>query len=358
MKSTLIFVTSFFLTIFFLPKLANIASQIGLMDKPGERKVHSIPKPLVGGIGMAMALSIACLLYVPLLFLRGFYAGLILLVIMGFFDDFREVDHWTKFGAQIAAAIFAIYFSDSVLRSFGDLFSFGPITLGVLAVPATIFCIIGVTNALNMIDGLDGLAGGISLIAFFGFVALSHLNHQPEIMFLSIAFSGAVAGFLIYNWSPSRLFMGDAGSLCLGFSLAFLSIVVTQKEGSVVPPVVPLLILAVPIVDTVTVMVKRIVNGKSPFHADSTHIHHILMRVGFSKTAAVWIILAISSIFTMIGILGVTYRIPDYYLFSILVLYFVGNLILFKFYPIRLGERDPALQDVQVKGGSPRIVEE
>jgi UDP-GlcNAc:undecaprenyl-phosphate GlcNAc-1-phosphate transferase len=357
MKSTLIFVTSFFLTIFFLPKLANIASQIGLMDKPGERKVHSIPKPLVGGIGMAMALSIACLLYVPLLFLRGFYAGLILLVIMGFLDDFKEVDYWTKFGAQIAAAIFAIYFSDSVLHSFGDLFSFGQITLGILAVPATIFCIIGVTNALNMIDGLDGLAGGISLIAFFGFTALSLMNHQVEIMFLSIAFSGAVAGFLIYNWSPSRLFMGDAGSLFLGFSLAFLSIVVTQKEGSVVPPVVPLLILAVPIVDTVTVMVKRIIKGKSPFHADSTHIHHILVRIGFSKSAAVWIILAISSIFTMIGILGVIYRIPDYFLFSILVLYFVGNLILFKFYPIRLGERDPALRDVQVRAETPRIVE-
>jgi UDP-GlcNAc:undecaprenyl-phosphate GlcNAc-1-phosphate transferase len=293
---------------------------------------------------MAMALSISCLLFVPLWNFRGFYAGLILLVMTGFLDDFREVDHWAKFGAQILGSIFLVSFSRAAIHSFGDLLSLGPISLGMLAVPLTIFCIVGVTNALNLIDGLDGLAGGISLVAFAGFSVLAYLNGQSELLFLSIAFGGAVAGFLLYNWPSAQLFMGDAGSLFLGFSIAFLSIAITQTHGSVVSPVIPLLFLAVPIADTVMVMVIRMMKGRSPFHADRTHIHHILMRAGFSKTASVLIILIISSIFTLLGILGTIYKVPDHMLFLAFTVYFVLNMVFFRIYPLRLARRDEALQ--------------
>lgn len=318
----LIMLVSFGVTFSVLPRLANIASRIGLIDYPGKRKVHVRPKPLVGGIGMMMGVSISLLLFVPLLHLRGFYAGLLLLAIVGFLDDFRELDHRWKFYAQIGGAVLMVFASRTELFTFGDLLSLGNISFHSLALPMTIFCTVGVVNAVNMIDGVDGLAGGLSLIAALSFAVLAALNNQSWLVLLSVAFAGALIGFLRYNWHPSRLFMGDAGSLTLGFTLAFLSVAVTQVQGSRVPPVASLLIMAVPIVDTVTVMTRRVLRGKSPFRADKTHLHHILLRSGFSKRQTVLIICALALAFSSLAIAGTLLKIPEYYLFFVFVCYF------------------------------------
>ncbi|HEB75405.1 MAG TPA: undecaprenyl/decaprenyl-phosphate alpha-N-acetylglucosaminyl 1-phosphate transferase [Nitrospirae bacterium] len=324
LKLLLVFSTSLLLTVLILPRLSNIALKIGLLDFPGQRKMHSNPRPLVGGLGMMMALSVTCLLFVPFSNLRGFYAGIAMLAIVGFLDDFRELNHRWKFVVQVVASIFMIYFSDTVVVTFGDIFAFGPIDLDrSLAVPLTVFFTVGVINAINMIDGLDGLAGGISLIAFIAFSVLAYINRQTELVLLSVALAGVVLGFLKYNWPPSRLFMGDAGSLSLGFSLVFLSISISQKENGVVPPVVPMLILSVPIVDTITVMIKRMLRGRSPFKADKYHLHHITMKYGYRKRTTVRIILMVSSMFAAIGIIGVTLEIPDHRLFLIFTAYFM-----------------------------------
>ncbi len=320
----LAFFTSLIITVLILPRLSNIALKIGLLDFPGQRKMHSNPRPLVGGLGMMMALSVTCLLFVPFSNLRGFYAGIAMLAIVGFLDDFRELNHRWKFVAQIVASIFMIYFSNNVVLTFGDIFAIGPIDINsTLAVPLTIFFTVGVINAINMIDGLDGLAGGISLIAFIAFAVLAYINGQTELVLLSVALAGAVLGFLKYNWPPSKLFMGDAGSLSLGFSLVFLSISLSQKENSLVPPVVPLLVLSVPIVDTITIMIKRLLRGRSPFKADKYHLHHITMKYGYRKKTTVRIILLVSSMFAAISIIGVTLEIPDYRLLLIFLAYFV-----------------------------------
>jgi len=324
LKLSLVFFTSLLMTVLILPRLSNIALKIGLLDFPGQRKMHSNPRPLVGGLGMMMALSVTCLLFVPFSNLRGFYAGIVMLGIVGFLDDFRELNHRWKFVAQVVASIFMIYFSNTVVTSFGDVFAIGPINLSrSLAVPLTVFFTVGVINAINMIDGLDGLAGGISLIAFIAFAVLAYINRQTELVLLSVALAGAVLGFLKYNWPPSKLFMGDAGSLSLGFSLVFISISLCQKKNTLVPPVVPLLVLSVPIVDTITVMIKRILRGRSPFKADKYHLHHITMKYGYRKRTTVRIILLVSSMFAAIGIIGVTLEIPDYRLFRIFTAYFV-----------------------------------
>ncbi|GBE36077.1 putative undecaprenyl-phosphate N-acetylglucosaminyl 1-phosphate transferase [bacterium BMS3Bbin07] len=319
----LAFFTSLIITVLILPRLSNIALKIGLLDFPGQRKMHTNPRPLVGGLGMMMALSVTCLLFVPFSNLRGFYSGIAMLAIVGFLDDFRELNHRWKFVAQIVASIFMIYFSNTVVLTFGDVFAIGPIYINsTLAIPLTVFFTVGVINAINMIDGLDGLAGGISLIAFIAFAVLAYLNEQTELVLLSVALAGAVLGFLKYNWPPSRLFMGDAGSLALGFSLVFLSISISQKENSLVPPVAPLLVLSVPIVDTITIMIKRLLRGRSPFKADKYHLHHITMKYGYRKKTTVRIILLISSMFAAISIIGVTLEIPDYRLFLIFLAYF------------------------------------
>jgi UDP-GlcNAc:undecaprenyl-phosphate GlcNAc-1-phosphate transferase len=292
------------------------------MDHPGRRKVHFHSKPLVGGVGMVMGLSLACLMWIPLTGLRGFYAGVVLLVTIGFLDDYRETHHRIKLLAQIIASSVMMYYSRTYLVSFGDLLSIGDIDFASLAIPATVFSTVGVINSLNMVDGLDGLAGGISLVAFASFAVLAGINGLDQLVLLSIAFCGVLMAFLRYNLNPAKLFMGDAGSMALGFALAFFSISITQIEGSLVPPVAVLLVLTVPIVDTLIISARRVSGGRSPFQADRYHLHHILLRFGFSEKRAVAIIVAITACFSLVAIAGTLLGVPEYYMFLVFVVYF------------------------------------
>ncbi len=318
------------ITLFVLPKFSHIASALGLVDQPGRRKVHTSPRPLVGGLAMSLGVAIGCLLVMPLTLIsghaggsmRGFYAGLVILVLVGFFDDFQEVHHRLKFLVQIIAAVMVVYFSRVSLTTFGDLLHLGSIDFPSLGLFMTILGIVGVINALNMIDGVDGLAGGVSLVAFASFAFLSFFDGHRASMLLCLAISGALVAFLTYNWHPSRLFMGDAGSLFLGFSASFVSIAITQDTGSLVKPVAPLLVLAVPITDTLTVMTKRVMKGKSPFYADKTHLHHILLKYGFTKRQTAAIIIAMSAAFSLLAIVGTLLYIPEYDLFLVFLIYF------------------------------------
>ncbi len=342
-KAFLVFFTALIGMIVILPKLIEIAStwivikkdQSGkhftLMDAPDmKRKLHNIPKPLVGGIGMIIIVSLSSIIFVPPedLNLRGYYSAVILLGVVGFLDDFSDLHYSWKFIAQVLASVIMINYSKTMIVSLGDLLSFGDIVLGsLLAVPVTVFCAIGVINSFNMIDGLDGLAGGIAIIAFASFTALALINGQMEMMLLSLGLTGAVIGFLKYNWYPARLFMGDSGSFFLGFSLVFLAIAVTQRGYGLVPPVAALLILAVPISDTLTVMIKRMLSGKSPFFADKTHLHHILLRFGLKVRSSVIAILTLSFAFSTVAILGTVYEVPEYYMFLVFAIFFVVYFI-------------------------------
>ena len=330
LSAVLSFAVPLGITLFVLPKFAHIASALGLVDQPGRRKVHKTPRPLVGGLAMSLGVAIGCLLFMPMTLIkgpggssmRGFYAGLVILVLIGFFDDFREVHHRLKFLVQIIAAVMVVYFSRVSLTTFGDLLHLGSIDFPPLGIPMTVLGIVGVINALNMIDGIDGLAGGVSLVAFASFAFLAFVDGHTTIMLLCLAISGALVAFLKYNWHPSRLFMGDAGSLFLGFSAGFVSIDITQDTGSLVKPVAPLLVLAVPITDTLIVMTKRVIKGKSPFYADKTHLHHILLKFGFTKRQTAVIIIAMTAAFSLLAIAGTLLDIPEYDLFLIFLIYF------------------------------------
>ncbi len=314
---------SFLITLLLLPRLADIASRIGLIDQPTRRKIHRSPKPLVGGIGIIAGFTIASLIFIPLTSFRGFYTGLIILMISGFLDDYKELTPRLKFIFQIAAAMLMTYLSNNVLYTFGDLFSIGEIEFSIVALPVTVFCTVGIINAINMIDGLDGLAGGLSFVSLVAFSMLAYLNGQNELMIISMALAAAVLAFLRYNCPPASLFMGDAGSLSLGFALVYISIALTQWKGSRVAPVIPLLVLAVPIVDTVTIMIRRILRGRSPFEADRYHTHHILLRLGLGKETAAKVLIGISIIMSSIAIFGVIKGVPEHWLFVVFVFYFL-----------------------------------
>jgi UDP-GlcNAc:undecaprenyl-phosphate GlcNAc-1-phosphate transferase len=209
-----------------------------------------------------------------------------------------------------------MHFGGTVLRSFGDLFSLGQLQTGLFAWVVTIFCVSGVINAINMIDGLDGLAGSVSLVAFIAFGMLSGLLGRNDLVLVAIAFSGAIAAFLYFNWHPAKLFMGDAGSMNIGFVLAYLSIETTQHSHSV-SPVVALLILALPVSDTLVVMARRMFAGKNPFHADRTHIHHLLLEIGFSQRATVLIITMLTVVSSSIAVIGTIQHVSEPVLFTI-----------------------------------------
>jgi len=326
LKIIFVFLVALFGSMFVLPKLARIAMAIGLIDKPAEkRKVHKIPRPLVGGIGMIIAATFSSLILIPITGMRGYFLGLSVLLLIGFFDDFKELGHKQKFLAQIAATLLLMYFSKVYLVTFGNIFGFGSIDMPDipwLIWVTTIFCVVGVINAVNLMDGLDGLAGGVSFVAFLTFAIHASLAGNDNLLLLNLALAGAVLGFLRFNWYPSAMFMGDAGSLCLGFSLAFMALALTQGSNANVSPVCALLVLAVPITDTLTVMSKRILRGKNPFKPDRYHLHHILMRYGIGRVSAVKVIVGITIILSGISLLGPVYEIPDVYLFGAFLLYF------------------------------------
>lgn len=326
LRIILVFLVSFFSVIFVLPKIANIARRIGLLDQPNGRKVHKRPRPLVGGIGMVIAVSFTSLAFIPISGLRGYFLGLAILLLVGFLDDFKEIGHQQKFMAQIIATGALIYFSKITLATFGDLLGIGELYVpggAIVAWLVTIFCVVGVTNAVNLIDGLDGLAGGLAFIAFIFFAIHSSFAGHNNLMLLNLALAGAVLGFLRFNWYPSVLFMGDAGSLCLGFSLSFMALAMTQGSGASATPVTALLILAVPITDTIIVMFKRIAQGHSPFKADKYHLHHIFLRYGMNRTKAVQAILAISVVLGSISLLGPVYGLSEAWLFTMFLMYFL-----------------------------------
>ncbi|WP_233570552.1 MraY family glycosyltransferase [Prosthecochloris sp. ZM_2] len=306
------------------------AEQLGFIDHPdGVRKIHTVAKPLVGGLGIITGVIISMLAFVPIQHYIGLIIAMLMVGTVGALDDRHDLHFKVRFIVQIAATVSIMYFGGTVLTSFGNLLGFGAIQTGFLGYAITIFCVLGVINAVNMIDGLDGLAGGTSLVAFSAFGLLAWLNGQPELMLIAIAFVGALAAFLRFNWFPSKLFMGDAGSMTLGFVLAFFAIAVTQKTGSVVSPVAALLVLALPITDTITVMIKRVLKGKSPFHPDKTHLHHILKAMGVNHHKVVIVMIGATAISSTIAIIGTVLHLPDYALFSIYIVcfstYFVAS---------------------------------
>ncbi len=334
-RAGVIFSVSLAVSALLLPRLAGIASRIGLLDQPSKRKIHHQPKPLVGGVAMAAGVAIGSLLCLDFSHLRGFFLGFTILLLVGFLDDFRELDHRSKFIAQLLAVSCTIFMDQTRLLTLGDLLPDLTFPTGIMAVPITIIGAVGVINAVNMSDGLDGLAGSLSLIACAALAVLAYLNGQFQFMLLALAFCGALSVFLKHNWHPATLFMGDAGSLILGFALAYLGIGISQAGRGLVPPVSILLIMAVPIVDTVTVMTKRMLRKKSPFQADRTHFHHLLLRCGFTNKLSVLTIVAISSVLAATGVAGAFLGVQDDYLMAVFLGY-SGCYLLFVIFATRI----------------------
>jgi UDP-GlcNAc:undecaprenyl-phosphate/decaprenyl-phosphate GlcNAc-1-phosphate transferase len=288
------FLLAMVVTMILLPALSRAATKWRFVDAPGERKVHSAPIPRVGGAAMAIGVLVASISVAPLepqdrYFLLA--AGVV--VLFGGLDDRFDLDYRIKLAGQVLAAAIVVFGAHIQIHelTLDDRVLLPP---GV-SVPLTLLFLIGITNAINLADGLDGLAGGTTFLSLCALAMLAYGGGQPGAALLALTFAGAVLGFLRFNTYPASVFMGDAGSQLLGFAVGVISLRATQGGEGVVSTATPILLLALPILDTLSVMVQRIGEGRSPFSADKNHIHHKLLTLGFRHHEAVMVIYAVQA---------------------------------------------------------------
>lgn len=289
MQLFLAFVVALSVTAALIPLLAHWAPSIGLTDAPGPRKVHSAPVPRVGGLAMAAGLFVATSITVDLNpAIRGLLLGLLVLVLFGLWDDRVTLGYRAKFAGQFVAV--------GICMVVGGIHVGNLAIWGVETVPSfvstliTFVFLIGITNAVNLADGLDGLAGGMALLCLCAIALFSAASGKPDATAVALIEAGAVLGFLRFNSHPARVFMGDCGSQMLGLSVGALALLATQGETCPLSAALPLLLLGIPIMDTVFVMLTRIRSGRSPFSADRNHLHHRLLALGFAHREAVILI--------------------------------------------------------------------
>ncbi len=312
--------------------ISPLACRIGLVDHPGGRKQHQRVTPLAGGIAVFCAFMLLVLtLDVPLGHWRAFFLASALIFIIGLLDDFQETPPSARFVAQAGAAFIIVLWGDARLENLGFLFNGSwEVTLGWMAVPFSIFCVVGIINATNMMDGLDGLSGGVLLILFLALLLVTVQGGRLEDALILAVICGALAGFLLFNFRfrenrPALVFLGDSGALFLGLAAAWFLVQLAQEPRALLRPMTAVWLFGLPIMDTVAIMVRRIRLGRSPFSPDREHFHHILLLAGFSVRSTVLIMLGLSLVLTMIGLGGQWLGIPEAYMFY-------GFLLLFTMY--------------------------
>ncbi|MEA2696967.1 MAG: hypothetical protein QOI66_1238 [Myxococcales bacterium] len=296
------------------PLVRAVAMRLGVLDHAlTSRKIHGRPVPRLGGIAMVTAF------YVPLLglfFLRsevgrlflaeknqavGLFVGGFLIALLGVYDDLWGAGAKRKFAVQFTVAALLYYLGfriDNVANPFG-----GPIALGWAGMPFTLLWMVGVINAMNLIDGLDGLAGGVALVAVTTTFLIALQRGHPLMILFCAALGGSILGFLFYNFNPASIFMGDTGSMFLGFVLAASAIQTNQKSSTAVAVLIPAIALGLPILDTLLAMSRRAVRGRPLFRADKEHIHHRLLAVGLSHRQAVLLLYGMCVVFGALALM-------------------------------------------------------
>lgn len=318
------FLISTIATILMIPLLINLACKFDVLDFPDSRKIHCDPVPRIGGVAMALGALIPILLWIPFNpFVKSVILGSGILVIFGLVDDIKNIGVKTKFAGQIIAALIVILYGGLKIKSLGVFGPTGFFLPDWLSIPFTLVVIVAVTNAINLSDGLDGLAGGVTLITFLCIGYLSYLDNIQAFEIISVALVGAIFGLLRYNTHPAIVFMGDAGSQLLGFVLITLSLALSRKSTEM-NLILVLLILGIPVIDTLCVIIQRIIKGRSPFEADKNHLHHKIMNLGFYHSESVLILYFLHATLVCLGFI---FRYaPAWFLLSLYIVFSGGCL--------------------------------
>lgn len=302
--------TAFLTTFLMLPLVIRFFSKRNIFDKPGGRKIHKAVTPSMGGIAIFVGLMLAVLLWMPLKGVQQFkyiFGASILMFIVGLRDDLIPVRPLVKLSAQVLASVMVVSLSNVQLRSLYGLLGIHEIPY-MVALMISIFTIIVITNSYNLIDGLDGLAGSIGVICFLSYGLYFFLVDDIWYSMLCLGMVGALVAFLNFNWEPSRIFMGDTGALLIGFLLSVVTIhfidfnthLPKMSQFKVHSPVgIAVAIVIMPLFDTLRVFISRAMRKQSPFSPDKTHIHHLIMRLGFTHQGTTLILILVNIVFVV-----------------------------------------------------------
>lgn len=293
------------------------ASRWGLIDHPGHRKVHDHPTPLVGGLAILLTLLALQAAFGRVPFESWtLICALLLVTGIGVADDAHALSHRAKFVAQALGAIAIVSGTSVWVTHLGDLVGLGTIELGKWSLMVTVIAFVGVMNAINMIDGLDGLSGSVSLIPVVLLAYLAMTGNSPDLVFELLLFAGAILGFMSLNFrlpgrSKALVFLGDTGGMVIGMLLAWYSVKLAGSPTSLIHPITAVWILAVPLLDMGSVMLLRLHQRKSPFHADQQHMHHVLLHAGYTVNQIVAIKTGFSLLYGVIGIAAERNGVPE-----------------------------------------------
>ncbi len=307
-------ITSFLFTILLLPVLIQLLKKYQILESPAQRKVHATHTPSLGGIVIFLGFIFTIILWWPEYLLaeyRLFVGAVILMFVIGLKDDLIPLKPWQKLISQFIPILFLLFISDGIIQSLYGL-------LGVeslnpwLAIPLTFFTILVIVNSVNLIDGADGLASTICLSSILILSFWFYFTGSENLAIVSRSFAGAILGFLVFNWKPAKIFMGDTGALVIGLVMAFLIVQFLNLNSGLALDnpyrvngiSVALCLLFVPLFDTLRVFTIRVVNGRSPFKADKNHIHHIFMRLGYSHSRLTIVLSSLNILFIAIAVLS------------------------------------------------------
>lgn len=290
---------SFLLT----PYVKKLAFRMGAVDRPDQRKVHTKIMPRLGGLGIYVAFVLAVVCSMPLTKdIIGMLLGGTFIVLVGILDDKYQLPAKVKLLGQILAACVLVAF-DIRIEWLNNPFGDGYLYLEYLSIPFTIFWVISFTNVVNLIDGLDGLAAGVSGIASITVIVVAVHQGFYSVAVITAALAGAILGFIHYNFNPATIFMGDTGSMFIGYMLAAISIFGAVKSAATIALVVPAIALGLPIMDTAFAILRRYSNGRPIFQPDKGHLHHRLLAMGMSQRQAVLLMYGISVVLSVAAIL-------------------------------------------------------
>ncbi|MDS3883620.1 glycosyltransferase family 4 protein [Staphylococcus hominis] len=301
MYTLLLIVVTLVISLIITPIIIKVSFKFNLVDRPNYRKVHTKPVSVMGGTVILLSFLIGLWLGHPIgRAVKPLVIGLIIMYFVGIIDDIYDLKPILKLIGQIIAASVVVFYGITI-----DFISFpiGPtIHFGILSIPITIIWIVAITNAINLIDGLDGLASGVSVIGLttIGFIAI--LQGNVFIIMICSLLIGALLGFLFFNFHPASIFLGDSGALMIGFIIGFLSLL-GFKNITFISLFFPIVILAVPFIDTLFAMIRRVRNGQHIMQADKSHLHHKLLALGYTHRQTVLLIYSIAIMFSLSSII-------------------------------------------------------
>ncbi|MDO6617596.1 UDP-N-acetylglucosamine--undecaprenyl-phosphate N-acetylglucosaminephosphotransferase [Shewanella sp. 6_MG-2023] len=321
--------TSFLFSFVAIRLSKPIAIKAGLVDVPNQRKLHVGAIPLVGGIGIYISILTASMIFIDQSReLNIYHVAAALVLFLGALDDRNDLSVKLRIIAQVIVASLMIFGTELYFTSLGHILGSVELSLGIFGAMFTVIAIIAGINAINMMDGIDGLAGSVSLIACIGLAFLLHRADSYWLL-LPVLFISSLMAYLMFNlgWhrSLTKVFMGDAGNMFIGLTIVWLMVVGVEDSEPAFRPVTCLYLIAIPLMDMVAIMFRRIKKGRSPFLADREHLHHIFERAGFSRKQTLLIITSICIVFAIVGCWSEIAQVPEWIMFTM----FIGIFLLY-----------------------------